>query len=384
MEVKCPDCGNACEVDDDLGDDLAKCSACGLAFAVEPPFQEAQTSEGETSPEAAPVCRWCGAEMAVDAVMCMACGYNTRTGRRMATDVATDLFEAGEGGETSSAKGRDTARLVALVGGGVGLLVLAVWGPRLMGGSGFAPPDVGLLSVGVCVARVVGTADGVIRAPYKRIITVRSDDRTLTLKGPQNLAREALERIDGSRFWEKYLDHWELTEGLRPEILFQVSQERTRDAESASQGHRAYAGGSVQLRLSVTHPRSRKSIYSTAHTESLPEDIRASSGREARQKAFMIAEAAAFEALFGMPDVAAIAAMKCAPSPREGVLVPLLLAALGDRREAIRSAAFDTLADLAGSSKDVRRKVAIAAEAGSGRTARAAAEIIGKPRRGPR
>ena len=104
VRVKCPSCGRGLQVPERLLGKPVKCPGCGKAMTI-----AARTG----TPGGARHCPSCGAELGPDAVLCTGCGFNTKTGRKLTTDVepehpeepAPEPAEAGEGAGSSPRKG---------------------------------------------------------------------------------------------------------------------------------------------------------------------------------------------------------------------------------------------------------------------------------------
>jgi DNA-directed RNA polymerase subunit RPC12/RpoP len=67
-------CGQPLEVEDEHAGKQAKCPRCGESVTI--------PSAGE---EEEPKCPGCGKPMEYDAIICMECGFNRKTGRRLTT-----------------------------------------------------------------------------------------------------------------------------------------------------------------------------------------------------------------------------------------------------------------------------------------------------------
>ncbi len=77
MRFACPRCNKTLNVRDELAGKRGKCPACGTALTVPHPVIAVE--------DAAPgrPCPGCGASMPRDAVVCISCGLDTRTGERI-------------------------------------------------------------------------------------------------------------------------------------------------------------------------------------------------------------------------------------------------------------------------------------------------------------
>ncbi len=66
-------CGQRLEVENEHAGRQAKCPACGMSIIIPYPTPEEST------------CPACGKPMEDDAVICIECGFNKKTGRKLAT-----------------------------------------------------------------------------------------------------------------------------------------------------------------------------------------------------------------------------------------------------------------------------------------------------------
>ncbi len=94
VKLRCPKCKVVLKLKPEHAGRKIKCPKCAAAFRVPAP-----QPEPEPEPEPAPVpdltaqapaeaaCPNCNADMAPAAVICMACGYNRRTGKQLSTDL---------------------------------------------------------------------------------------------------------------------------------------------------------------------------------------------------------------------------------------------------------------------------------------------------------
>ena len=83
MRLSCPHCGKALNVKDGLAGKKAKCPGCKKVFLAPragggPHSLKAQPAGGD--------CPNCDEPLAPGAVLCVRCGYDTRTGRILKTD----------------------------------------------------------------------------------------------------------------------------------------------------------------------------------------------------------------------------------------------------------------------------------------------------------
>ncbi len=90
IEVQCPHCGTAFTAPDDMGGLLAACPACGKQVTVPLDDEDARRERSARLQVKKDVvitggkkCPSCGSTMADGAVVCIECGYDTRSGRRI-------------------------------------------------------------------------------------------------------------------------------------------------------------------------------------------------------------------------------------------------------------------------------------------------------------
>ena len=82
MLISCPKCSTAIELDDEARPGRVACRGCGAVLSVEP-------RKAGTAP-----CPGCGEPMPTDAAICVHCGYNPRTGKRLETETGIEEPEA--------------------------------------------------------------------------------------------------------------------------------------------------------------------------------------------------------------------------------------------------------------------------------------------------
>ncbi len=91
IQFSCPQCGKNFTVPDDQGGKKGKCS-CGALMEIPIPQVASAMSDGMRDllpmdgDSGANACGGCGSPLCDGAVICMACGFNTLTGKRLVTD----------------------------------------------------------------------------------------------------------------------------------------------------------------------------------------------------------------------------------------------------------------------------------------------------------
>ena len=90
MRLTCPSCAKLLEADDALVGRAVRCPACGEVIAL-----PAARTEGPPAASEAPTsaCPNCGRDMGPRAVICVMCGYDTRTGEVINAAAATEMPE---------------------------------------------------------------------------------------------------------------------------------------------------------------------------------------------------------------------------------------------------------------------------------------------------
>lgn len=89
IQIICGKCGNGFDVPENMGGLIAECPGCGSSISVPLPPDRAPLAGRLQVKKDAPVaggtrCPSCGALMAEGAVLCVQCGFDNRTGRRVA------------------------------------------------------------------------------------------------------------------------------------------------------------------------------------------------------------------------------------------------------------------------------------------------------------
>lgn len=79
IEFTCPNCDQVLEAADDLAGESIECPSCNTEIAV---------PGGAAGDDAGKECPNCGALMDDDAVLCVECGFHTRMGRQIETDMS--------------------------------------------------------------------------------------------------------------------------------------------------------------------------------------------------------------------------------------------------------------------------------------------------------
>ena len=87
MRFSCPHCRKALNVRDELAGRKAKCPGCSAVFRV--PAAGAAPARPTAAPAAAD-CPNCKEDLPVGALLCVKCGYDTRTGKTLRTDLGGD------------------------------------------------------------------------------------------------------------------------------------------------------------------------------------------------------------------------------------------------------------------------------------------------------
>lgn len=158
ISVTCEGCRRRFQATDKLAGKKAKCPRCGEVIPVpetEPPQARTSSSAGspgeeEAAAEFALCCSSCHARLASDAVLCVRCGTDQRTGRQVEASPASRKAVAVDGEETerpvvgtASETGREAVwrtlvlvlllGVVASVSAGLGWLLAAKLDPSFMG-----------------------------------------------------------------------------------------------------------------------------------------------------------------------------------------------------------------------------------------------------------
>lgn len=104
----CPKCDQELEAPEDVAGATVECPGCGADIRVpgkprvksddpdddDPEDEDEEIESADAGDEDA--CPECGAEMEPDAVLCLSCGYHTRLGRRVQTDLNRDNDDAND------------------------------------------------------------------------------------------------------------------------------------------------------------------------------------------------------------------------------------------------------------------------------------------------
>ncbi|MFH1707829.1 MAG: hypothetical protein ABIF71_07920 [Planctomycetota bacterium] len=102
INVQCTKCSHKLAVDDQFAGKKGKCPKCGNVFVIPAPAGAARPAgapapAAKTAPAAAPkvaagtvsegpkACPGCGKAVDAKAVICMGCGFNFRTGKKLQT-----------------------------------------------------------------------------------------------------------------------------------------------------------------------------------------------------------------------------------------------------------------------------------------------------------
>lgn len=80
VEFKCPHCGETLEATDDMRGQQVECPSCGKPLKIPDP-----TSAGAAGDS---MCLNCGAAMESDALLCVKCGYHTKLGKVIETNLS--------------------------------------------------------------------------------------------------------------------------------------------------------------------------------------------------------------------------------------------------------------------------------------------------------
>ena len=94
ISVTCS-CGKSFCVRDEHAGKRGRCPSCGVAVRIPAPGAEAPPSAGR-------VCPGCARPLAPEAVVCVNCGHDTRTGRRLSTRTSSAALEQGRKGRGRS------------------------------------------------------------------------------------------------------------------------------------------------------------------------------------------------------------------------------------------------------------------------------------------
>ena len=86
IDFPCPQCGRRLRAQPEHRGNSARCPGCNTTCTV-PPEEQPQPSDVETLDEVPDHCPSCNASLAPDAVLCIECGFNLRTGRTFKTRI---------------------------------------------------------------------------------------------------------------------------------------------------------------------------------------------------------------------------------------------------------------------------------------------------------
>lgn len=183
IDFSCPSCNKQYRVKDELAGKSAKCAKCDHRFKVPTPVAELAAldelavddlsagnevgswmdDELSASMAAKPAppkksggkCSACGNSMAGDAVICVACGFDTRSGKKHETKKVVDEDESASGGKALVSQSASLARgaIFSAIGAAVGA---AVWVGVAIG-TGY---EIGWIAWGLGFAAGVGMAFG--------------------------------------------------------------------------------------------------------------------------------------------------------------------------------------------------------------------------------
>jgi phage FluMu protein Com len=119
IHVQCTKCGHKLAVDDQFAGKKGKCPKCANVFVVTVPASAAAPAPAaKTAPAAVPkkaaapaaegpkACPGCGKAVDAKAVICMGCGFNFRTGKK----IQTLIEKAAPEPETPDEQADDTAK----------------------------------------------------------------------------------------------------------------------------------------------------------------------------------------------------------------------------------------------------------------------------------
>jgi DNA-directed RNA polymerase subunit RPC12/RpoP len=80
IRFNCAGCGQALEAPPEMSGETVECPSCGRAISV-----PAAGAASASPPGAGGVCPACAARMDPGAVLCLACGYHLKLGRKLET-----------------------------------------------------------------------------------------------------------------------------------------------------------------------------------------------------------------------------------------------------------------------------------------------------------
>ena len=183
MRIECPECRRHLQLPEDLAGREVKCPGCGtvwvtdasLALAVcsveddqpQDAIQPAQPRRSEEPVAPAPSgpgvpCPHCGALLAPEAVLCIDCGFNRKTGKQLRT--VTERFERHWDGGDFPCWGR----LVLC-----GILLAACAAPILIDLTEQAPTDFDLTALGIFLLVIWGLILLPLIGTFKRVTITR-------------------------------------------------------------------------------------------------------------------------------------------------------------------------------------------------------------------
>ena len=76
----CANCRQSLEAPEEMAGEAIDCPACGHSITIPSPA-------APPTQAAAPACPSCGAGLETDSVLCTACGYHLKLGRKLSTDM---------------------------------------------------------------------------------------------------------------------------------------------------------------------------------------------------------------------------------------------------------------------------------------------------------
>lgn len=146
----CPHCSQSLEAPDDMAGEVIDCPTCGKSLEIPGPpastprlklKDSGHTRSSAPPPPAQTACRYCGATAPAEAVFCVSCGRNMKTGQQLRTQTSsTSSWQSSPPRRTQSSHSGWIVLLVLLVAGFFGYQVYKdkTGAPRSSQGGGSA------------------------------------------------------------------------------------------------------------------------------------------------------------------------------------------------------------------------------------------------------